>query len=703
MQIGHMDKRSHSRAIFHPVYMKSRFPYRMIEYGMSLGQVLFGSVISGAAFLLFAVEPMVGKLILPEFGGAASVWAVSLIFFTSALTLGYGYAFLITRCSARTQRLLHVSFALLSILALTRIYAEPIETPWPLTSVLATLANTIGVPFVFLAATGPLLQRWYAERYREPYRLYALSNAASFLALCAYPFLIEPRAGLRFSFLVWAIGVAGVAALVVLLTSRVRDSSVPCASIRIVWSDLLRWIGYAALPAGMLVAVTAQLTQAVAPIPLLWVVPLGVYLASFVVAFTGRGDSNLVSIVVLAAAAAAFVLTPTETALVPLQILAYVAVLAATGVRCHARIYATRPATQELPLFYIVLSIGGMLGTILVALVAPLIFSEYWEFPVVVAVAAWAALWCISYRSAWDERVREIRILASLGVLVALAAFVGGDRLSAVAVGSVRHERNFYGVTTVVRTQEATALVHGRTLHGLEVNGATSTLPTTYYTPLSGIGRAMSFVRARQGAMRVATVGLGTGTLAAYCRTGDTFVFYEIDPRIVRIAKDDFSYLERCADTEVRLGDARLTLSDEATDAGRDSFDIVAIDAFNSDAIPLHLLTREALALYAGRLADGGMITFHISNRYLDLAPSLIRLAADGGLASMVIRDDGSRGVLGVPTTWVLMSRDAQVFKAAEFAGSDSLPPPSAKLVWTDDYTSVWSAVKLPLMSEASI
>lgn len=665
---------------------------------MTRGRNAYGVLIAAAAFLLFLIEPMMGKRILPYFGGSTSVWAGSLLFFTGMLCVGYAYAYLLTRYAGRWQGRAHVAFALCSVVALASMQMPVVDHSQPLLAVLLTLTRWIGVPFVFLASTGPLLQRWYAQTFGEPYRLYALSNAASFAALFAYPFLVEPSFTLSVSLGVWRSGVVVFALLMLWLSYAQKYSSHTDVEIaHVPRTIVLRWLGLATVPAVLLVTITTQLTQVIAPIPLLWTIPLAIYLFTFILAFSGYGHSGATSMLAIVAAAAAFGLTPAANPLIGLQMLAYLALLFAGSLRCHASLYALRPPAAQLPLFYLVLSFGGFVGTVLVAFLAPIVFNDYWEFPLAMAAVALVSI-SMSRRCHGGPRYeRMLKVIASVGVLIAGTAFVAQDRLSNANMGIGQRERNFYGVTTVVRMPVATALVHGRTLHGMELLGASSTEPTTYYTPRPTVPtRSAPFV-ARSYATARPIPEVGTGSLAAYCKAGDSFVFYEIDARIERVARDDFGYLSGCAGVDVRIGDGRVTLSQEGSAAKRDSYDILAIDAFNSDSIPLHLLTREALNVYANSLADqASIIAFHISNRYLDLAPEVIRLAADGGFASMVIRDDGSHGMLGVPTTWVLLARDSRVFKPAAFAGSDSRPPKAADTAWTDDYASVWTAVSLP-------
>lgn len=660
---------------------------------MHRGKHWYVLTISLSAFLLFLIEPMAGKKLLPFFGGSTSLWATSLVFFTVALCIGYLYAYLLLLLSPDRQKYVHL--ATLAAAATVVLFVEPVVGVGgnPALGVLGALSSWLALPFVVLASSGPLVQRWYADRYDEPYSLYAISNLASFAGLFAYPFVLEPALSLSASLDVWRMLVLGTLCALAILTlgrSSIRQEHEKLVLLPV--SLLARWAVLAALPTLLLTVVTTQITQVIAPIPLLWVVPLALYLLSLVVAFVGRGGGMSVSLLVLASVVAAYYLTPTSLEFVWAQMVTYLAVLFSGSLRIHAQLYSERPAPHALAGFYLAIAVGGAIGTLVAALLAPIVFTDYWEFPLAFAVTA-AIVTLLPAIGAHERRV-PFRYVWLMFIVVGLGLFIQQDRLTSVTEGIVVRSRDFYGVIAVSKTEIATALIHGRTLHGLQLaDPVLSRQPTTYYTATSGVGRAFAFLRSeRQEGISVGVVGLGTGTLAAYCAPNDTFAFFEIDPQIIRVADRSFSYLANCSRVSTVEGDARISL-----EAGLSPMDLLVIDAFNNDSVPLHLLTREALAIYAKNLKDErSLLTFHVSNRYLDLTPEIIRLAADGGFASMVVRDDGSEGEMGVPTVWVLLAKDSTVFKEGAFSGANSYPPAPAVHAWRDDYASVLSAVILP-------
>lgn len=652
---------------------------------------MFISAISLSALLIFLIEPMAGKVLLPTYGGSASVWSACLLFFTAFLCLGYAYAYVLIQRGNVFQRRMHGVLLVAAALWVCAFPIPVIPVSEPIVSVLLVLSAWLGLPFIALAATGPLLQQWYASVFGEPYHLYSISNLASFAGLFAYPFLLEPAVPLSVDLTLWRVGVVCCFALLALVAWLSSSAHLVVRERVRFPSQWPVYVALAAVPSMLLVVVTTQVTQVIAPVPLLWVVPLALYLLSFVIAFVGRGDTLIVGSLVLLSAAASYALTPPPTGFVPLQALALMAVLFFGALRFHARLYALRPAAPQLGGFYLALALGGAIGTLIPAVLAPAFLNDYWEFPVAFAVAAAGTVYFIDARAPLS---RALRIVLGATIITSFCVFVGDNRLASVTEGTISRSRDFYGVLTLSKTPEALALIHGRTLHGLQLSDpAQAQLPTTYYTPASGIGRAVAFLRSEHlGGMRVGVVGLGTGSIASYCTPDDTFSFYEIDPQMVRIAEDDFTYLAHCAGASVVVGDGRISLASSSS-----TFDLLAIDAFNNDSIPVHLLTREALSVYAKRLAGTrSVVAFHVSNRYLDLEPVVIRLAADSGFASMVIRDDGTSGTVGVPTIWVLLAQDASVFTSPAFRGTDSLPPPPAPRVWTDDYASVWTAVFVP-------
>ena len=672
---------------------------------------LYALVIFLGAFLLFAIQPMAGKHILPFFGGSSSVWATSLLFFTTVLFLGYLYVYLLTRQERQRQIFIHaavlgisVLFGLWSFFSGAYGVASHADVENPSAGVLFVLAFSIGVPFFLLSTTGPLLQFWYAlTRNREPYHLYALSNVASFAALLSYPFFVEPVFSLRLQDSLWFLLFLVYAATHTFIAFHffgIHHEGMQRKAENVGRRKAFLWTALAALPSFLLVSTTTQITQVVAPVPLLWIVPLALYLLSFVLAFKGWGSSIWVALLFLASAILAYIYTTGEYSGLVMQVASHLILLFFCGLYAHGAIYRSRPHAESSPLFYVLLSLGGAVGALAATLLPPLLFPDYWEFTIGLAVAgavAVAGLPLAFFPRIFDERmVRATKVGLTLSILMLCFRAVGG--LSDTPEIS---SRNFYGNTRVVFAQEATRLMHGSTLHGLQLtNNEDSFLPTTYYTPSSGIGRAMRYeqTHASGAPLRIGVLGLGTGSIAAYCRDRDTFVFYEIDRRIQTIATSYFSYVPRCKGSEVRIGDGRILLEQERERGEKGAYDMIVVDAFSDDTIPVHLMTLEAFELYAAHLKDTeSILAVHVSNRYLDLPPVVLRLAADLGFNAMVVRDDGESNEAGSGSVWVLLTQDADVFHSIAFANTDSEPPPPAEKAWRDDYSAIAPVIDVPL------
>jgi hypothetical protein len=580
------------------------------------------------------------------------------------------------------------------------------NTTAPAINVLKALLFAIGAPFFFLSTTGPLLQYWYGISTRkEPYILYALSNAGSLAALLGYVFIAEPYSTLSAQAGLWAIlFLVCVAINVVIAVRFYREAGKHTAkgllavheeakaAREISARTIIMWIGYGALPAFMLVATTVAITQVIAPVPLLWIVPLMIYLITFIIAFAGRGRSVFMPLLLLGASWLAYHYTTAASFDIKEATLAYLILLFFCGLFCAAQLYRLRPSTSGLPLFYVLLAFGGMLGTLCASVVAPLVFSDFWEFPLGIALCAGVAVYLLD--ESFFPRILDVRriLLAKILMIAVITFLLAGMILADDRYISVR-SRNFYGSVRVEFGAGWTSLRHGTTLHGLQLSDREHEyLPTTYYAPKSGVGRAIAFVReARKGKdVRVGIIGLGTGTMAAYCRAGDTFVFYDIDPQVVDLAEKYFSYLAHCAGSSVRLGDGRILLEQEHREAALGAYDALVVDAFSDDTIPVHLLTVQAIALYAEHLrSPDSVIVIHVSNRYLDLAPVVLRLAAESGMSATVISDDGSSTTAGSPSKWVVLSRDPGVFRSAAFADAGGSIIQASVSVWTDDYTSL--------------
>ena len=673
---------------------------------------IFAATIALSAFLLFTVEPLVGRLTLPTFGGTPAVWATVLFFFQAVLLVGYAYGHVsATRFGARRGAVIHVLLALGAVVALAlapvRI-GDLRDVGLPaVVNLLWILVAMIGAPALLITATTPLLSSWLAAirstngETADPYWLYALSNAGSFAALLAYPFVIEPAFGLASQRTLWAAGVvvligclAGCAALVVRRVGPALASAIPSEIMpaeRIDWGRRARWLLLAAVPSGLLSAVTNFITTDLISAPLLWVVPLAIYLLTFVVAFSARGRRILPGAEWLAPAAVTLLWVPFGSAagwpIGPLLLLEF-AGLGIVATCLHGRLAADRPSPAHLTEFYLVLSAGGVLASSLVAVVAPILFKGVWEYPLLLVLALGAlALARPSPRPAaapgprprfdlspfFAGAPRRVAPYAVAAVALALGLAASGSiGLEAgvrwllvggliLVVGSqprflfvttalvlalavfvlsppaIFQDRSFFGVTAVLRPPGSpmTVLMNGTTVHGVQsTDPALRHVPGSYYSPNGPLGDVLRIVRGRSATgdgRSIGVVGLGSGTIAAWAQPGDSLTFYEIDPLVIRVAQDP-TYFTWLADAAIHpaivLGDARLSL--EPVAAG--TYDLLVLDAFSSDAIPAHLLTAEAIADDARVLRSGGVLAIHVSNRYYDLAPAVASAARQAGL-----------------------------------------------------------------------
>jgi hypothetical protein len=694
------------------------------------GSAPFAAVVGLGAFLLFTLELVLGKRLLPWFGGTSALWTSCLLFFQSALVLGYAWAHLLAgRLSPRRQRDLHL-LLLVAALALVgwraATWPSPICPPdaaRPLAagaatwSVLRLLASAGGLPFVALAATSPLLAAWFALTHggASPYRLYALSNAGSLLALVAYPLVIEPFASLRVQGWLWAVAFAAFAAGVAACAIAAGKAVAPAGPAGVAAEpspsrgQRATWVGLAAVPSLMLVAVTSHLTQEVAAVPLLWTLPLALYLLSLIACFAWPtlGDRGAwLPLLALAAALAVFGLQRALALGARERVVLWCAVLLVYGLAGHAELARRRPGASRLTAFYLAVAVGGALGAVLPALVAPLLFSGYWELQIGILAGplALAASWLADPRSPLrdDEPAGEgLRpALAFLLGLCVLAGWLAWD-VAGQRRGVERASRGFYGVLRVVREEagepdEQLKLLHGQIAHGLQLQSAVGRRqPTTYFGPTSGAGLALTrHPRRRAGlALRVGVVGLGVGTLAAWSKAGDAFRFYELDPSVAQLSLGEapaFRYLRDAAgEVSVALGDGRLALEREAPHG----FDVLVLDAFSSDAIPTHLLTREAFVSYARQLRDQGVIAVHVTNRFLDLKPVVRGAARALGWRALHV-PSSERGVLW-SSDWMLVSRNDWPGQD-ERIGAASLPPLAGEVdvSWTDDWSDLLRVLK---------
>lgn len=674
-----------------------------------------------SAFLLFAVQPMIGKIILPWFGGSAAVWSTCLMFFQAALLGGYLYAHWSTsKLKPKWQGIVHIGLLAIS-LALLPILPSPTWKPThagdPSLRILLLLAATIGLPYILLSTTSPLLQAWYvaAKPGAIPYRLFALSNFGSLLALLSYPFLVEPVFTTHLQAYGWSgiyAAFAVICALVAWSALRVAGERAPATKHRAeaqspppTWKTRILWTALAACASVMLLSFTNHLSQNVAPIPFLWVLPLGAYLLSFILCFERdkvyhRGV--FLPLLVFALDGAAIATYASEgNANIAWSIPTFVAALFIGCMVCHGELVRLKPDPRYLTGFYLMISLGGAIGGVFVAIIAPHVFHTYLELPLsMVACAALAALVLWVAPQSWRGRI-------PVGaVRIGMAAFAVG---LAIHLGYEKHAsdqifrqsvRNFYGVLRVrdvPQDADDTAvrrLVHGTINHGEQLyDRAHRDEPTSYYGPYSGMGRAMAFLQKR-GPVRVAVVGLGAGVTASFCRPGDFFRFYEINPLALSIASTWFTFLQDCkADHAVLLGDARLTLEAQPSQ----QYDLMAIDAFSSDAIPVHLLTHEAFGLYFRHLKPTGILAVHVSNRYLDLVPVVSRNARDFAKTPMDVDDEDEERDYYAESDWVLVSADPAIFGDPAFKAPSVAPARYRPQLreWTDDYSNLFQILRL--------
>ena len=586
------------------------------------------------------MQPIIAKQILPWFGGSAAVWTTCLVFFQSVLLAGYAYADVTTRLGARRQALLHVTLLVLSLAILPIIASsgwKPQGDEEPISRILALLVATIGLPYFLLSTTTPLLQSWYWRRFRSavPYRLFALSNFASLLALLGFPVLFEPLFDLTQLGWGWSIIFAGFALLCAATawvsmngpeTELVRERAAP-----VPLKDQLLWLALSAMGSVMLLAVTNHITQNVASVPFMWVLPLALYLITFILAFDHPRwyvrPVFLGLLPVLLPAMAYYISSLDLHVAVPL----YLAGMFVGCMVCHGELAALKPHPAHLTRFYLMMSLGGALGAVLVAIVAPLALPGYFELGI--ALILLGALFAV-----------RVRGLASWGVLAVLAATV-----AFVVKGAYDYtdnirvmERDFYGV---VRTADHLSPVpyrsmyHGAIMHGGQLLGDSfRNTPADYFGPDSGYGRVFASLRELEPKkpLTVGVIGLGAGVIAAWMKPGDALTFYEISPRVVDIARREFTFLaDTPAKTELVMGDGRLSLEREPPRA----YDVLGVDAFSGDSIPMHLVTREAMALYLRHLKPDGVIVFQATNRYIDLLPVVKRLAAEFGLQAVNVSD----------------------------------------------------------------
>lgn len=668
--------------------------------------LLYAITIFLSAFLLFQIQPMITKMILPWFGGSAAVWVTAMLFFQTALLAGYLYAHWSARSlRPKIQALLHGLLLAASLLLLPvgpGSSWKPAGDEDPIVRILKLLTVSIGLPYFLLSTTTPLIQSWHSRRHQAalPYRLFALSNLASLLGLLAYPVLAEPIISLRQQSLGWSALYALFAALAVsagILSGRgegktsmqVRPGTAKEERGPDVREQFL-WFLLAAASSMLLLAATNHLTQNIASIPFLWVLPLSLYLLSFILTFDfERLYNSTVFTWLLMAALGAMVYGLAEwnshTSL-RLVIPTFSAGLFICCLYCHGELVRRKPAPQYLTSFYLMLSLGGATGGILVGLAAPSLLPGYFELPIALVCCAVLMLFLLDYRK------KRLALLAGWGAAIAVLV-VCGTYIAEYSSSSRVMVRNFYGGLRVNEYDAGTAdenlvLVHGTVDHGMQFTAPERRREhITYYGAESGVGLALNSLR--KSPLHVGIIGLGAGSLASYAEPGDVFRFYEINPLVEKTARTQFTYLSDCrGTTEVVMGDGRLSLEREPAQR----YDLLAVDAFSGDAVPVHLLTQQALEVYFRHLKPEGILALHITNTHLDLAPVVERLGRELGKHRLLVSTEKDEDKSTYSTRWALLS--SRPFPAAiRDAGQELTSRPGLRL-WTDDYNNLFQILK---------
>ncbi|MBX9898539.1 MAG: fused MFS/spermidine synthase [Qipengyuania sp.] len=717
-------------------------------------RALFMATILTGSFLLFMVQPLVARMALPRLGGAPAVWNSAMLVYQALLLGGYAYAHVLGRLPLRRQAIVHLALLVLAGLTLPIALTDlpPPRAGWePVWAPLLFLA-TIGPVFFVVSAQAPLIQRWYAAEPAagDPYWLYAASNLGSFAGLIAYPLLLEPTLRSHAQSALWSAGYALLFGLVALAAAARWHAPETRLETQVVtpaepfgWRRIGLWLALAAVPSGLMLSTTTHLTADIVAMPLLWVIPLGLYLLSFVFAFNRRSRvgqvcARIAPLVLFLAGGMAMV---SRGADIVANALAALIMLLVVAVALHRRLYADRPEPARLTLFYLIMSAGGALGGLFTALIAPIAFDWVWEHPLLVLAAAallpgapcfdWRARLGVSPAFARSAVLAVLLVVVALSGLLyeamldesatlVLALVVGisllamlllGHRLALVAAllalmlgrggydtvdssWDGARQRSFFGIYAVRENELGglRGLTHGTTLHGLQfTDQARERDPTSYYSRSSGAGLALTGAAQIVGpGARLGVVGLGVGTLACYRQGDQTLEFFEIDPVVATYSRQGrFTFLDRCAPAaRIRFGDARLELAK----APAGSFDVLVIDAFSSDSIPVHLMTREAFAIYRRALGPRGLLLVHISNRYIDLRPMVAGLAAASGMEARIRSDLDPRGRGVSPSIWTALAAEPATLRRLEEASGprawQPLPPPPDR-VWSDDFASI--------------
>lgn len=686
-------------------------------------QLLYAAAVFTSAFLLFQVQPLISKAILPWFGGTPAVWTTCMLFFQTVLLGGYAYAHLLReKVRPSRQVVIHVGAVLIAFVLLPILPGaewKPVNPQYPVLRILLVLGVSVGIPYFLLSTTGPLLQAWYSmtSTGEQPYRLYAVSNAGSLLALFSYPFLIQPlfaitRQAWLWSgiFILFGLLIAGTGLSVwwqadSISTDTTGDDPPADDDPAPIWLDRFTWLGLATCPSVLLLAFTNYMCRDIAAVPFLWVLPLTIYLLTFIICFDNERwywRPAFLPAFAIGVGGMYWLLQNPSAVSIEWHVVIASAVLFVSAMACHGELVRRKPPPRYLTSFYLFVSGGGALGGLFVAVIAPMIFSGYFELHAGLVAAVLLVLLALledRYLASTLPRNWWRAAAVAGAVLVLVTGWFFGRMAISTDYGVFYRHRNFYGVLKLKRQglpfgpeDIRYTLLHDGIIHGSQYRSSPRRLkPISYYGKKSGIGILMRNYRKKQP-RRVGVLGLGVGTMAAFGRKGDTFRFYEINPAVVRIAKNHFTYLEESSATcNVVMGDARLSLEEEKSQ----QFDVLVMDVFRGDAVPVHLLTREAFSLYLRHLKQDGVLVVNISNRHLDMWPLMNTLAKEFDLETATITaTTGSESAM-TTSRWVLMSRSSDFVKSPVVQkAADRVDQSATVRIWTDNYSSLFSVLR---------
>lgn len=707
--------------------------------------VIFSITILINSYLLFQIQPIISKYILPWFGGTSFVWITSLLFFQLLLLAGYLYSFILSRLSLRIQFIAHSLLVFCCIIIVALLFSQwstPI-TPGveskipdiysPVIQVLALLGISVGLPYFLLSTTSTLLQHWFSKlpHNKSPYPLYALSNVGSLLAICAYPFFIEPFFTIQYQGNIWSGFFVLLCVLLiicilltgVLLTATFRNKSkstsrsslqkqkkIPEINVQYHWKHIVLWIYYPAVSSILLTAVTHQLTQGIAPIPFIWLIPLGLYLLSFILCFSEKNYYHrnfFAYIFLLSGITTIFILLSAFMIGIIPELILYTIMLLSAFMICHGELFHSRPHASQLNIYYLIISAGSVIGSIIVAIIAPLFFvGLYWEFLLGLYLTTIIAVLIITVdttsvlskklQSVFSSDTEKKYIFVTLVSIIFL--FFSWYTFTTQYTNSIGVWRNFYGILRVLENdkKQLRCLTNGKINHGCQPTQQSERMKPTMYFGENSVGLVFKSIRTHTSTpLKIGGIGLGVGTIASYGQKDDTLIFYELNPLDVSIAKQYFTYLsDTKASVQIRIGDGRSLLEKELKENNNQQFDIFIMDAFNDDAIPVHLLTKEAFALYKEHVKKDGIIAVHISNSYLDLRPVITKSAEYHALHVQFI-DSPPTNPTESRSRWALLAQNKQLLHTAEIKKVQWEKSNKDIAIWTDDFSNLFQIITI--------